>query len=506
MSFRHWAASSCRALFALAACAPALAGEPHNLVLLVPEALPAASVEHGATPTLARLRAEGAYFINSYSGFPRLVTSEPSVPPTHLDVQALLRAADAAEYSIALNLRPRPTSPGSTERSLETALPKFKESNRPFVAVYHLEARAPPRVVDEALATIEELLKEQGLYESTNIIVSAQSGLSTIWKESRTSRSLKPMYVGKPREKLPPGFLAIDLATALQEDIPSLSLFDPDDDNRIVDWGLGEHPKRGNAIIASDPVDPYVKIEAKGGHSLIYLPDHLSKREARHLALVLVEVLLMQDYVSGLFVDEGQVGSVRGALSMKHIGWHGGAGTRLPAIAVNFVSVSMGCERPTACTAVIADTPLEDGQEIPGAFSRADTWSFLAARGPDFQSRLISRPPASPADIVRTIGRLLRLEVGPERASDSRLLLESLRGNEGKEAPRVRKDVVVSKASDGLMTEVHLQWVGSTRYFVAAGAPGWTVGVPHRDEAVGWRFWKWEWPRPRSFTIEITPD
>lgn len=48
-------------LIALAGNAASGASEPHNLVLFIPEALPAI-VQKGSAPTLTRLRDEGVHF------------------------------------------------------------------------------------------------------------------------------------------------------------------------------------------------------------------------------------------------------------------------------------------------------------------------------------------------------------------------------------------------------------------------------------------------------------
>ena len=72
---------------------------------------------------------------------------------------------------------------------------------------------------------------------TTNIIVSADHGFSTISKESKTSPSAKVTYDDTPKDFLPMGFLALDLAKAL--DLP---LFDPNDKNaRVAD----ECPSQG---------------------------------------------------------------------------------------------------------------------------------------------------------------------------------------------------------------------------------------------------------------------
>ena len=79
---------------------------------------------------------------------------------------------------------------------------------------------------DDNLAQLRKALDELGLAATTDIIVSADHGFSTISKESKTSPAAKSTYPDTPKGFLPLGFLAIDLAKALE-----LPLFDPDDKN-----------------------------------------------------------------------------------------------------------------------------------------------------------------------------------------------------------------------------------------------------------------------------------
>jgi hypothetical protein len=104
--------------------------------------------------------------------------------------------------------------------------------------------------------------------------------------------------------------------------------------------------------------------------------------------------MLEQDYLGGIFVDEKRVGQFPGALSMTHVMPARREGTQ-PDMVVAFATVSAGCRQPVTCTSVIADTPLPEGEGVPNAFHRAGTWTFMAARGPDFQSEMINRAPAS---------------------------------------------------------------------------------------------------------------
>jgi hypothetical protein len=98
----------------------------------------------------------------------------------------------------------------------------------------------------------------------------------------------------------------------------------------------------------------------------------------------------------------------------------------------------------------------------------------------------------------------------PKRAAKEgfggRVLSEGLKGNENMKPPVVRQRVIASKyTADGIATEVALQSVGKTKYFDAAGFPGWTVGIRYHDAPAGWAFWRWDLPRPRAFRIDVTP-
>ena len=145
---------------------------------------------------------------------------------------------------------------------------------------------------DSNLASIRRSLDELGLSDTTDIIVSADHGFSTISKQSATGPAAKASYPNVPKGLLPPGFLAIDLATAL-----NLPLWDPDSDNARVK--TGEHPRVANGLIGEDPNAPKVIVAANGGSDLIYIPS----RDA-DITQKVIDVLMAQDYVSGLFVDD----------------------------------------------------------------------------------------------------------------------------------------------------------------------------------------------------------
>jgi hypothetical protein len=139
---------------------------------------------------------------------------------------------------------------------------------------------------------MRKALDELGLATTTDIVVAADHGFSTISKESKTSPAAQASYADVPPGLLPPGFLAIDIAKALE-----LPMYDPDDKNKVVE--ARKHPSRGNGLIGSDPEKPSIVVASNGGSNLVYVPDKDTARTGK-----IIEALLAQDYVSGLFADE----------------------------------------------------------------------------------------------------------------------------------------------------------------------------------------------------------
>ena len=132
----------------------------------------------------------------------------------------------------------------------KVVLPMFKERGKPFVLVFwsrdpdgsqhntgdSLNTVTPGingptsfagiKNADNNLAQLRKALDDLGLAATTNIIVSADHGFSTISKESKTSPSAKVIYEDTPKDFLPMGFVALDLAKAL-----NLPLSDPNNKN-----------------------------------------------------------------------------------------------------------------------------------------------------------------------------------------------------------------------------------------------------------------------------------
>jgi hypothetical protein len=167
-----------------------------------------------------------------------------------------------------------------------------------------------------------------------------------------------------------------------------------------------------------------------------------------------------------------------------------------PDIVVAFASISDGCDKPIACVAVIADTPLAEGEGISNSFSRAGTWTFMAARGPDFQQRMTDWAPTSNADIARTVAELLNLDVEPTRGTPGRVLTEALAGSRYRSAPPPRMHLFKSPPSiEGLITTAQLLSFGTTSYFHEAVK---VLEVPAPARA------KPDWPRLKAFTIGVS--
>lgn len=318
------------------------------------------------------------------------------------------------------------------------------------------------RNADDDLGRIRAALSELGLAPNTDIVVTADHGFATIDKASTTSAAAKASYGDVPPGLLPPGFLALDLARAL-----GMALTDQDGGPAPV--GNGRHPRAGNGMIGGDPDHPKIVVAANGGSDLIYIPDG-----DRELAGRVVDALLAQDYAAGIFVDS-RLGRFPGALSLADIGLEGAAVMPRPAIVVSFRTFDTVCGEPVRCPVEIADTGLQKGQGMHGAFGRAETWNFMALAGPDFKSGFIDRAPAGNPDIARTVAAILGLEFRDRGKLVGRVLSEAMPWGT---MPEVKSGLLISEpAANGLRTVVETQAVGGVRYFDAGGFIGRTLGL-----------------------------
>jgi hypothetical protein len=368
----------------------------------------------------------------------------------------------------------------------KVVLPMFKARNKPFVLVFWARdpdgsqhntgdslntitpgingptSMAAIKNTDNNLAQLRKALDDLGLAATTNIIVSADHGFSTISKESKTSTTIKGTYPDTPAGFLPLGFFAIDLSKAL--DLP---LFDPNSKNAAV--GDNDYPKAGNALLGKDPTKPELIVATNGGSNLIYPPTR-----DKALAARTVKALLAQDYVSGIFVEDA-LGKFPGALPLSSINLTGKAITPHPAIVVSFRSYSAGCDQPTACSVEVADTILRQGQGMHGSFGRGDTMNFMAAIGPDFKAGYVDALPVSNADVGITAAKLLGLTRKANGNLIGRVMTEAMPNGA---TPKAVSDTMSSKPdAQGLRTVLQFQRVLKQRYFDVAGFPGRTVGL-----------------------------
>ena len=303
-------------------------------------------------------------------------------------------------------------------------LPIFKQRQKPFVLVYwsrdpdgtqHNQgdslnqlvpgingptSQAARQNADRNLAQIRTALKDLGLEATTDVFVTADHGFSTISKESKTSYAATLKYPEVIPGSLPPGFLAIDIAQALQ-----LPIHDPDKNNAPIDPTQGKFSK--NALIGKDPEQPGVMVAGNGGSDLLYV---LNVDDRKATTAKIVEMLLNQDYTSGIFVDD-KLQPIAGTLPLSAIGLQGKARMPIPSIVVNFRSFDTGCGDATLCGVEVADTGLQQGQGMHGSFSRADTYNAMAAIGPDFKAKFTDPAPVSNADVAPTIAKILDLKV-----------------------------------------------------------------------------------------------
>jgi arylsulfatase A-like enzyme len=368
-------------------------------------------------------------------------------------------------------------------------LPRFKKAGKPFVLVYwsrdpdgtqHNQgdslntltpgingqtSLAAVRNASDNLQALRAALKAQGLDKTTDIIVTADHGFSTISKASATSAAAKLTYDSVVPGFLPPGFVAIDLSRAL-----GLPIFEANGLPMMLDDHMAPHG--GNALLGADPVHPDAEIVAGGGSDLIYT--HGADKAG--LTRRIVETLTRQDYTAAIFVDDA-LGKIPGTLPMSAISLVGSAKTPRPAIIVSFRSFTApGCARGVElCAVEISDTSLQQGQGTHGAFHRGDTHNFMAAVGPDFKAGFVDPSPVSNADWTPTLAKILGVKLTAKGALTGRVMGEALKG--GRPVATVQSTVRGQPAANGFITVLNQQAAAGKPYYDAAGMPGRVVGL-----------------------------
>ena len=398
----------------------------------------------------------------------------------------------------------------------QAILPEFQTSSNPFAMVFwsrdpdgtqhnqgdSLNSLTPGingptsksaiQNADHDLAQLVQALKDDGQYGNTDIFITSDRGFSTISKSVVDAQGTKvndyastQTYAGVPTGYLPPGFVAIDIAKSLGE-----NLFDPDQATKNADGTFsykaldptkGDRPANGNGLIASSaalstpnattapPAD--VIVAANGGSDLVYIPNH----DAATLQKV-VDFLSKQNYVSGLFVDDSY-GTTAGTLPLSSINLKGSALTLTPAIVINFKTFSTDPSNPVQTEVEIADTGLQQGQGMHGSFGRGDTFNNMVAIGPDFKSGYNDSAPVSNVDVATTLANILGLNVPSSNGSlAGRVISEALNG--GADTVSIQLGVQQSvPAANGQTTYLDYQQVGDQKYFSAGGFADGTVGL-----------------------------
>ena len=319
------------------------------------------------------------------------------------------------------------------------------------------------RNADDDLARVRSTPEDLGLLDTTDIIGTADHGFSTISKESRTSSTIKTKFADTLPDHLPYGFVALDLARAL-----NLPLIDPDDGYRTI-ASNGQHTKNGNGLIGDDRNKPKVVVAANGGSDLIYIPDG-----DKAMAKRIVDALLTQDYVSGIFVDfqawQNFPALCRWTTSRSK--------ARRSRRTRRSRSVPVIRHRVRRTGAMHGRSRRHDPSARPGHARFVQPRRHLELHG-DAGTGLQIALHRSGTDEQRrsrpTIAHLMQLDVNDNGKLVGRVLSEALPGGA---LPDVTSRVIASDpAANGLVTVLNMQTVGTTRYFDAAGFPGRTVGL-----------------------------
>ncbi len=376
----------------------------------------------------------------------------------------------------------------------KVVLPKFAQSGQPFALVYWSRdpdgtqhnngdslntlnpgingptSLAAVKNASDNLQALIDTLKALGVYDNTDIFVTADHGFSTISRQSKTSYAATLAFPDDTvKGFLPQGFVAIDLAHALK--LPLLDAY-----GAPIDYTHHFHTG-GVAMLGNDPKNPDVIFVVGGGSDMMYL----DPKKAKDLAPRIIAVLAKEDYTGALFNDES-LGQIPGALAMKDVRLSGSAKTPKPGIYISFADhTTPAClktwKNPEICSALVVDGNLQQGQGSHGALTRANTRNFMAAIGPDFKAGFKDPSPVSNADIAPTLIHATGL-TPPEAVGTlkGRIIDEALQGGPAQVAtqPMVTRSM---PAANGFTTVLEGQSAGDESYFDAAGQPGRVVGL-----------------------------
>jgi len=177
----------------------------------------------------------------------------------------------------------------------------------------------------------------------------------------------------------------------------------------------------------------------------------------------IVAILARQDYTGGLFVDDAY-GEVPGTLPLSAIGLKGSPTLPTPAVVLNFRSFATDPGNRYMTAVEITDNNLQHGQGMHGSFSRADTYNFMAAAGPDFKPGFVDTAPVGNADIALTLAHVLGIELQAKGPLSGRVIREALaQGAEALPAERYLR-VSARAAGSAFRTALLYQGLGPHRY------------------------------------------
>lgn len=401
------------------------------------------------------------------------------------------------------------------EVTTRAVLPMFVDSGKPFVMVFwsrdpdstqhnqgdSFEQLVPgingptsKAAVENADHTLGQLLawldKHPEVKADTDVFVTSDHGFATISRREidRTAKvtsaeSAQHLYYGASgkiatnKSYLPSGFLAIDLAWALQT-----NLWDPDSpapagsrtpykqvhltvDDTFKPVERWERPRHGNGLLGqsvykTDGSDATAIVVANGGSDLIYVPDK-NAETVQHI----LKALLKLDYIGGIFIDD-RYGKLPGSLPLSAVDLVGSAVTPHPDMVVAFKTFYLN-PGDLMQGIQISDGGLEEGQGNHGGFGRECTWNNMAAIGPDFKKRSVDKAPVGNADITPTLAKILGITMSSNGKLGGRVINEALAGDKDVPAPPM-KWVASDPAENSLRTVLFLEEYGGQKYFHSA--------------------------------------
>ena len=395
-------------------------------------------------------------------------------------------------------------------------LPMFAEADKPFVMLFwsrdpdgsqHDEGDSLNQLVpgingptskmgvENADHNLQMILKwldaHPKIKANTDVFVTSDHGFATISRREldRTGKrtmaqSAQHFYynaAGKldtKQQYLPSGFLAIDLAWALQT-----NLWDPDSpmpagshtpfkqvkltmDEYYHPTDQWEHPKFGNGFIGNyvyktDGSDAQAIVAANGGSDLIYVPSKNPEKVKE-----IVKLLLGFDYVGAVFVDD-QYGNIPGTLPLSDIDLVGSAVIPRPSIVVAFKTFYL--KPGNLMDAIqVSDTGLQEGQGNHGGFGREVTFNNMAAIGPDFKQGYVDEAPVANSDIVPTLAKILGITMPSTGKLKGRVIEEAFKGQPNPKVPPIKPVSAMPDPKTGLRTVMFMQQFDGQKYFGSA--------------------------------------